>query len=159
MDHLRENCCWSGQASDVERCIAGCLDCAQHGPATRSQPLHLVLVSHLFQLISIDFVGPLPITKVRNVYILNIACYFNQFIVPFSCTTSNVEDVTQCLQLFFAAYRTPYALYCDWGQHFDNGVLRRFLETHSVSIDYSPSGASKSIGMIKMSNRLLEEVF
>lgn len=158
MVHLQRKCYWPGEAFDVEKYIAGCLDCAQHGSATRSQLLNPVLVSHPFQLIGMDFVGSLPITKVRNVYILNIACYFSWFIVPFSCTTSNVKDVTQCLQLFFAAYKTPHTIYCDWGQHFDDGVLRRFLKTHGVSIDYSPSGASKSTSMIEMSNRLLEKV-
>ena len=48
---------WPGQSQDVERYIAGCLECARHGPATRSQPLHPVLVTYPFQLLGIDFIG------------------------------------------------------------------------------------------------------
>ena len=156
--HLRGKCYWPGQSSDVEKYIAGCLDCAPHGPATKSQPLNFVLVSYPFQLIGMDFIEPLPMTKAGNTYILNIACYFSRFVVPFSCETSNVEDVTRCLGLLFGTHRTPHAIYCDRGQHFDNEILRKFLRSHGVAIEYSPSGASKSTGMIEMSNRLLETV-
>jgi len=55
-------------------------------------------------------------------------------------------------------YRTPQAFYCDRGQHFDNTELREFLQTQGVTISYSPSGASKSTGMVEMSNKLVEDV-
>jgi hypothetical protein len=149
---------WPGQSEDVERYIAGCIDCVRHGPATRSQPLNPVLVTYPFQLIGIDFIGPLSKTASGHVYILNIVYYFTRFIVPFATKTANVEDVIWCLRLLFAMYRTPHAIYCDRGQHFLNEELREFLRQQGVSIDYSPSGASKSTGMIEVYNKLLEEV-
>ena len=149
---------WPGQSEDVERYIAGCIECARHGPATRSQPLNPVLVTYPFQLLGIDFIGPLGKTASGHVYILNIVCYFTRFIVPFATRTANVEDVIWCLRLLFAMYRTPYAIYCDRGQHFFNEELQEFLRQQGVSINYSPSGASKSTGMVEVSNKLLEQV-
>ncbi len=55
-------------------------------------------------------------------------------------------------------YRTPHAVYCDRGQHFISEVLKEFLKGQAVAIDYSPSGSSKSTGMVEVSNRLLEDV-
>ncbi len=55
-------------------------------------------------------------------------------------------------------YRTPHVIYCDRGQHFDNEMLRDFLKSLDIVIDYSPSDAFKSTSMMEMSNRLLEEV-
>ena len=149
---------WPGQAQDVERYIAGCIECAKHGPATRSQPLNPVLVTYPFQLLGIDFIGPLGKTASGHVYILNVVCYFTRFIVPFATRTANVEDVIWCLKLLFAMYRTPHAIYCDRGQHFLNEELQEFLRQQGVSITYSPSGASKSTGMVEVSNKLLEQV-
>jgi len=45
---LRGLCYWPNQSEDVEKYIAGCLECARHGPATRSQLLNPVRVSFPF---------------------------------------------------------------------------------------------------------------
>ncbi len=55
-------------------------------------------------------------------------------------------------------YRTLHAIYCDRDQHFDNELLWDFLKSLDIVIDYSLSDAFKSTDMMKMFNRLLEEV-
>ena len=155
---LRGRCYWPGQSQDVERYIAGCLDCARHGPATRSQPLHPVRITFPFQLMGMDFVGPLERTASGMTYILVLVCYMSRFTIPFACKNANVEDVIWCLKLFFVMYRRPYAFYCDPGHHFFNEELREYLRGEGVAIDYRPSGASKSTGMVEVCNRLLEDV-
>ena len=150
---LRGRCYWPQQSQDVEKYIAGCLECARYGPATRSQPLHPVLVIFPFQLLGMDFVGPFTTTQSGHTYILVVVCYFSRFVVPFATRSSNVEDVIWCLDLMFSMYRAPQAFYCDKGQHFDNEELREWLHGRGVAIDYSPSGASKSTGMVESNNR------
>ena len=154
----RNRCYWPDQAQDVERYIAGCLEYARHGPATKPQLLSPVLVTYPFQLIGVDFIGPFKKTRSGNTHILNLICYMSRFSVPFARGSANVEDVIWCLQLFFAIYRTPYTIYCDPGQHFDSDELREFLRLHGVAIDYSPSGACKGTGMVEILNKLVEDV-
>jgi UDP-N-acetylglucosamine 2-epimerase len=55
-------------------------------------------------------------------------------------------------------YRTSHVIYCDRDQHFDNEMLREFLKSYDIVIDYSSSDAFKSTDMMKMFNRLLEEI-
>lgn len=149
---------WPKQSQDVECYIAGCLECARHGPATRSQPLHPIHVTFPFQLMGMDFVGPLDTCKSGAKYILNIVCYFSRFVIPFATRDANVESVLWCLKLVFAMYRKPYSFYCDRGQHFLNAELQEFLRLEGINITYSPSGASKSTGMVEVCNRLVEDV-
>ena len=149
---------WPGQAQDVGRYVAGCIECARHGPATKSQPLHPIHVTFPFQLMGMDFIGPLEPTKSGARYILNVVCYFSRFVIPFATEDDNVERVLWSLRLVFAMYRKPYAFYCDRGHHFFNDVLKDFLKLEGVNITYSPSGASKSTGMVEVSNRLVEDV-
>lgn len=158
MVRLRNLCYWPGQSDDVERYIDGCLACAKHGPATRSQPLHPILVTYPFQLMGMDFIGPLPKTRAGAKFILTLICYATNFTVPFATKTANVEEVLWCLPLFFAMYRKPQAFYVDPGQHFNNDELREFLAREGVAIEYSPSGSSKSTGMVEVHNKLLEQV-
>jgi len=81
---LRGLCYWPDQSQDVERYIAGCLECARHEPATRSQLLNPVRVSFPFQLLGMDFIGPLAGTKAGNKYIFNVVCYFSVCLSPIS---------------------------------------------------------------------------
>ena len=105
-----------------------------------------------------DFIGLLSITKAGNRYILNIVCYFSRFIVPFACPNDKAGDVIRCLRQFFIFYRTPYAFYTDLGTHFNNDAVRNFFKQEETTITYSPSGASKSTGMVEVCNKLLEQV-
>lgn len=93
-------CYWPDQSQDVERDIAGCSKCAKHGPATRSRPLSPIKVTFPFQLMGMDFKGPLPATIAGAVYILVRVCCMSRFVIPFACKTANVEDVLWRLKLF-----------------------------------------------------------
>lgn len=105
-----------------------------------------------------NFIGPLAGTKAGNKYIFNVVCYFSKKVVPFATPSANASDVVEFLRKVFTWFRRPYAIYCDRGQHFDNLIVRDFLNSEGVSISYSPSGSSKSTGMVKVSNKLLENV-
>lgn len=158
LTRLRGRCYWPNQAQDVERYIADCLVCAQHGPATRSQPLHPIVVTYPFQLMGMDFIRPHNTTAAGNRFVLNLGCYIPRFSVPFACKGSNVEDVIRCLIRFFAMYRKPHVFYLNRGQHSDCEELWEFLRLKGIANDYSPSASHKSIEMIAVMNRVLEDV-
>lgn len=155
---LRGMAYWPGQSSDVERYISGCIQCAQHGPATRSQPLHSVQVMRPFDLAAMDFMGPFEKTAKGNRYIFHFMDYFSRFSIPTATKTADVPDVIRCLRKVFQRYRKPVEIYNDHGQHFDNTELRDFLAKEGVKITYSPSGASKSTSMVEVGNKLLQDV-
>lgn len=55
-------------------------------------------------------------------------------------------------------YRKLYVFYLDQGQHFLNNELKEFLRSQGIAVNYSSSDAFKSTGMIKVSNKILEEI-
>lgn len=55
-------------------------------------------------------------------------------------------------------YRRLYAFYCDFSYYFFNKELREYLRGEEVVIDYRSFEAFKSIKIIKVYNRLLEDV-
>lgn len=105
-----------------------------------------------------DFIGPLPETERGHKYILMVVDYFTRYIIPFPTKTANVVDVLGLLDYVFDRYRRPQAIYCDQGHHFDNKECREWLNARGITIDYSGTGASKSTGMVELSNKLLEAV-
>jgi hypothetical protein len=157
---IHDTCYWSEMILDVERYMTECLKCVRHESARRSQSLHSILTTYSFQLIDMNFIDSLTKTKsAKHTHILNIVCYFSRFMISFACRFANVKNVTWSFRLFISMYRTLHVIYCDRDQHFDNEMLRDFLKTHDIVIDYSSSDAFKSTDMMKMFNRLLEEIF
>lgn len=155
---LRGYAYWPDQSQDVERYLAGCLECAKHGPATRSQLLHPVIVLGPFRLLGIDFIGPLPCSRLGNFYILHLICYFSRFSITSASKTANATDVVPALQKAFAAYAKPKAVYWDRGHHYDNQLVKGFLNEQNVAFSFSPSGSSQSTGMVEVGNKILEDV-
>ena len=106
----------------------------------------------------INFVDSLERIASGITHILVLICYISRFIISFACKNINVEDVIWCLKLFFVMYRRLYAFYCDSSYYFFNEEFREYLRGEGVAIDYRPFGAFKSTGIMKVCNRLLEDV-
>jgi hypothetical protein len=57
---------WPTIASDVRRYIEGCLQCAKHGIAVRSQTLSPISINKPNELWGMDFIGPFPLTELTT---------------------------------------------------------------------------------------------
>ena len=151
-------CYWFNQFENVEKYIADCLKYAHHESATRLQLLNSMKVLFSFQLLNMNFIDLLTETKANNKYIFNVICYFSKKIVSFATFLINAFNVVESLRKIFIWFQRFYVIYCDWEQHFDNLIVRVFLSFKSISISYSSSDFSRSIDMIEIFNKLLENV-
>ena len=158
MVKLRGFVYWLDQSQDVGRYIAGCLECARYGPATKSQPLKPVVVLGPFRLLGVDFIGPLPTSKSGNRFILHVICYFSRFSITFPRKIANAEDVLSAFEELFLLYGKPKAIYWDSGQHFISQEIQDFLTAAGIGFSYSPSGSSMSTGIVEVGNKILEDI-
>ena len=91
-------------------------------------------------------------------YIFHVINYFFRFSMTYVCKTANVSNVISSLKNVFVKYVTFKAIYCDREQHFNNMKIREFLRREDIIIIYNSFDSFKSIDMIKVSNRLLEDI-
>ena len=150
---------WPQQSADVEKYIFGYLSCARHGPVTRSQPLHFISVCHPFQLLGIDFIGPLKIIADGGfMFIFHVLCYFFMFSFTFPNKTTNAENVIRHLGTLFFILGNPITIYWDRSQHFKNVKVETWLQAKGIHFFSNLSGNHKSIGMVEINNRLLKNL-
>ena len=154
---LQRNVYWPSQSTDVERYIAGCLLCVCHESVTQSAQLQSINVAHPFQLIGMNFIGPIRGSD-KNKYILHIINYFSQYFMTYPTLSVNAEDVKICLLNVFHWYVCSSAIYCDREQHFDNQYIKDFLDRYNVCIHFSLSDASKFTDMMEVGNCILKSV-
>lgn len=94
----------------------------------------------------------------RSVYILHVMDYFSRYSRASPTLDANYTNVIGYLKQLFTYFPQPTAFYCDRGHHFNNQDLRTFFDSLRIALTLSPSGASKSTGLIERGNRILEEV-
>ena len=130
---------------------------AKHATAQKSQLLQPIIKERPFQLLGMDYIGPLPITPRGNRYILHVMCYFSEFSFASAGPTALGADTVSVLKKLFDRFTRPRAVYCDLGHHFRSEV-RWALEEMGIRLISGPSGASKSFGLIERGNRILQDV-
>ena len=80
VDAMFEKICtryyWPQMYEDIRNYVRSCDSCQRRGKNKKNQTLHPIPINTSFYQIGIDFVGPLPLTKARNKYIIVAMDYF-----------------------------------------------------------------------------------
>ena len=109
-----------------------------------------------FQMIGMDFVGPLTTSANGNSYILVVTCYVTRWAEAFAlhdCTAQSVAKVL--VKRIFLQYRVPDVILSDRGSHFVNEVvdamISAFQARHVLTSGYRPQTA----GLVERLNQTL----
>ena len=82
---LRRRFYWPGYKEDVVRWVGWCDVCQKRNQSgLKRAPLHQVPVGMPMERMAIDIMGPLPVTKANNKYIVVVADYFTKWTEAFA---------------------------------------------------------------------------
>lgn len=148
---------WPTRAADVQQWTATCKACAYFGPTKRSEPMKPVLTYDPFDMLGIDFIGPLDLTSRGNRYILHVVDYFTRYSWAYPLPAASGQCVMNVMEQFFRDFTTPLVIYSDRGTHFVGKEISRFWKRSGVRHIASPAASPRSTGMVEKHNGLLEE--
>lgn len=140
---------WPNLSEDVKRYIRGYTACARHSVRPYRTPEKPILTSAPFELVGMDFIGPLPVTSRGNRYILHLIEYFSSFSVAFATSDATVECVLPCLTQVISIFPRIEQFYVDPGHHFRNWQIDRVMYANNIRIEFRPTGASRSTGKVE----------
>ena len=130
---------WPNINNDVKNWTHQCVPCElkKRPHETVRVPLHPIPVqSKPWQLVSLDIVGPLPVTKRGNRYILVITEYLTKW--PEAAALKDQKAVTiaeQYIELIVSRHGCPNALLSDRGANFVSSVMKeicRLTQTQKI---------------------------
>lgn len=135
---IHETCYWPKMYADVARYVGACRVCAAVKPEQKP-PAGLMgcrpQVARPWEMISLDFVGPLPRSSKGNKYILVVSDFFSKYVhlVPLRSATSqalvrHVEDD------IFLVFGVPRFLICDNGTQMRSREFRHLCDSYDVKI-------------------------
>ncbi|GJU80046.1 reverse transcriptase domain-containing protein [Tanacetum coccineum] len=128
--------------------------------SSRNQmPLTKILVSEVFDIWGIDFMGPFPFSR-KNKYILVVVDYVSKWVEVEALPTNDARVVVRFLKKLFSRFGVPKALISDRGTHFCNSILEKTLKkygvTHRLATPYHPQTSGQTENTNRAIKRILE---
>ncbi|GJT50608.1 reverse transcriptase domain-containing protein [Tanacetum coccineum] len=150
---------WPTIYRDAHDLVTRCDACQRQGKISQKDemPQNAIQVCEIFDVWSIDFMGPLPSSR-GNKYILVAVDYLSKWVEAKALPTNDARVVVKFLKSLFARFGTPRAIISDCGTHFCNDqfakVMLKYGVTHRLSTAYHP----QTSGQVEVSNRGLKRI-
>lgn len=141
---LTTNYWWPHVYQDVTDYVKTCHACQvfdRKNPITR--PLNPILVSGLFEMWGLDFIGPITPESGGNAYILVATEYFTKWPVALATKVHDAATVAEFLyQHIFTVFGPPTHILTDRGTEFNNDLMKRLTAeahvNHKLTTSYNP---------------------
>jgi hypothetical protein len=145
---LFERVYWDSMYQDVHNYCSSCLTCAKRKTPHRTKQLAqgtLPIADYPFQRISVDIVGPLPVTRAGNSYILVCTDWFSRFPEAWPIQNQETETISQLLcEEICCRYGCPEYLHSDRGANFLSALSQKMYQTFDIhktsTTSYHPQG-------------------
>ncbi|MGH9656204.1 MAG: RNase H-like domain-containing protein, partial [Bryobacteraceae bacterium] len=158
---LQADCYWPGMRADVEDYVRGCVTCARIKPAqqvTAGLLRPLPIPHRPWEVIGIDFVGPLPKTADHHDFILSVKDQLTKQ-VHFIATTVNVTakgTVKLLLEHVIKLHGLPSAIVSDRDVRFQSTLWKEIWKTWGSRLMMGSSYHPQTNGQTERANRSLE---
>ncbi|KAJ9557320.1 hypothetical protein OSB04_011934 [Centaurea solstitialis] len=150
---------WSTISKDAHTLIKSCDACQRTGNITKrdEMPQKSILVSEIFDVWGIDFMGPFPDSE-GNKYILVAVDYVSKWVEAKALPTNDAKVVVNFVKSLVCRYGCPKAIISDMGTHFANYLLEKTLKRYGVHHCFSTAYHPQENGQAENTNRSLKRI-
>lgn len=140
-DRIKRSFYWPRMDADIREYVAKCETCKACKPSNRIQrsPMGKFReASRPFELIYVDFVGPLPRSKSGNTVLFVVVDGFSKFVHTHPMRAATALASIKCLRdHIFLLFGTPRYLVSDNGAQFTATIFKSFLDEFKVTTWYT----------------------
>src|SRR6266540_947842 len=156
--HISKRYLWQDMRKNIKEYAKTYFQCQQRGSMRQNNQKRTIPPTDIFERWEVDIVGPLPITREGNRYIVVAMDYFSRWPEARPLKMANADTVATFLyEEIICRFGAPRILQSDRGTHFVNELIqrltRRFRIKHSLSSPYHP----QSNGLVERFNKTLCE--
>lgn len=142
-DRIKRSFYWPKIDADIREYVSRCETCRACKPTNRMQraPMgNFREASRPFEIIYIDFIGPLPRSKSGNVFLFVVVGGFSKFVHTHPMRSATAQATVKCLrEHVFLLFGTPRYLVTDNGSQFTSSIFKKFLEEFKITTWYTAS--------------------
>lgn len=155
---LKSGFCWRGMERDVEEYVRGCHPCAQRkSPAGLKVPIgDAYTPSRPMEMVSLDIVGPLPLSVTNNRYLLTFIDHFTRYAEAIPIPDQTAERVAkEFVEKVVCRHGAPSKLLTDQGRNFTSSLLARTCNLLGISKIQTTAYHPESNGRLERFHRTL----
>ena len=121
-------------------------------------PLKPIETNRVLELLVMDYIGPLPIAKNGNRYILTMIDHFSKFGVAFPTNRQDSQTVISCLQKFCSSYGPVERILTDNEKSFISKETLDFLKVWNIKKATSTACHAQTQGICERWNGTLIQI-
>lgn len=138
---IRNKYYWPKMQADIITYVRSCKICAEYKPEQKA-PAGLMgsrpNINQPWQMISLDFIGPLPRSTRGYQYCLVVTDYFSKYVLIFALRTANAASLVRCVEEdVFLVYGSPQYLVCDNGTPMKSHAFQTLCKKYKTVISYT----------------------
>ncbi|RWS20061.1 integrase core domain protein-like protein [Leptotrombidium deliense] len=152
---------WKGMTKDTKRYIDSCEMCQI---ANQKAKLKHGLMQHMptadpFQIVAIDFAGPLPKTGRQNEYVVVLIDFGTRWVEAKALRSATADNVINFLRNdVFLRHSVPKQLISDRGVQFTSSKFDEFLKEYGVKHVKTTAYHPQSNGCVERQNKTLKNI-
>lgn len=149
---------WPNMAVDIKDFVFTCRVCQQF-KIPRTQPPGLkdptAVIMTPATAWSMDFIGPLPMTRKRNRYIFVLLDMCSRWLVTSPCRSATAAHVIKTLDTLKVQFGKPSLLLADNGKQFPSRPLKKYCEDNGIDLHLIPKYCPKT-NIVERHNQTLK---
>lgn len=135
-----------------------CVTCISFNPRDKQHDGYLQSIDKgtvPFDTVHVDHLGPLEMTKGKNVHIFAVIDGFSKFIKLYATRSTRTCEVLKSLRLYISYYSKPRRIISDRGTAFTSKEFKSFCAIRGIEHVLIATGCPKANGQIERYNRTL----
>lgn len=150
---------WENMKKDIKKFIKQCKSC-QENKLNRKKgrnPMEITSTStEAFQKVSLDIVGPLPVTENGNKYILTLQDDLTKFSQAYALRQHDAETIADCfIRNFICKFGSPSIILTDQGADFTSNLIKEIAKLFKMKKINTSAYHPQSNGALERSHSTL----
>lgn len=158
---VKERFIWHGLTKDCIVYVNACTTCNQKkAPTVKARAsLGSYHAGAPMERVHIDVIGPLPLTKQGNRYILVVVDQFTKWLECYPLKDQTAETLAKVLTCeFFSRFGCPLQIHTDQGRNFDGNLFRALCELLEIVKTRTTPYRPCSNGQVERYNRIILQI-
>jgi hypothetical protein len=145
---------WPTMKQDVTRYVKTCDACQRTGKPRRSRPLHpLAVPQEPFDIVEMDYIGPLPQTNKEHRYIWVAIDYLTKWVEARPAFHATAGETARFIyEDIICRHGCPKKIISDNGTHFANQEIAELLKHYGIKQVFSTAYHPQTNGLVERMN-------